>query len=213
MLRVIYLSGPFLLGEKTAKFLTSLDCKIIRSSLSEERFTDYPEDYDLGISFLYQYKVPADQLTHTWINFHPAPLPRYRGRNVAYQAIINGETTFGGTIHYMDEEFDTGEIIEVAKFPILEEDTAGDLTEKTHQVLFDLFRKYVPRFLSGEKIPSFPQREGIYYKRLPIDDFIPLSEDQKRRVRAVTCHPKFHAKVEIAGRVYRLIPEETGEGI
>src|SRR5688500_1816660 len=66
-----------------------------------------PSIYDIGISFLYPHKVPKEHLDgHTWINFHPAPLPLYRGRNVAYHAIMNGTGSFGGTIHYMDENFD-----------------------------------------------------------------------------------------------------------
>ena len=90
-------------------------------------FSDVPE-YDVGISFMYTYKVPAKEVnSHTWINFHPAPLPEYKGRNLCYHAIINGEMEFGSTIHYMSEEIDEGPIIQVDRFKILPSDTAEDI--------------------------------------------------------------------------------------
>ena len=92
-------------------------------------------DYDIGVGFLYTYKIPAEQLTKTWINFHPAPLPEYGGRNVAHHAIINNSQYFGGTMHYMNEEFDRGDIIDCQRFKIQKTDTAGDLVIKSYETL------------------------------------------------------------------------------
>ena len=83
----------------------------------DEGISEFP-DYDIGVGFLYTYKIPAEQLTKTWINFHPAPPPEYGGRNVAYHAIINNSQYFGGTMHYMNEEFDRGDIIDCQRFKI-----------------------------------------------------------------------------------------------
>lgn len=64
------------------------------------------------------------------INFHPSLLPKYRGATPVNWAIINGETETGITAHYMEEEFDTGEIILQRKVAIFDDDTAGSLMEK-----------------------------------------------------------------------------------
>ena len=137
----------------------------------------YPKNYDLGISFLYQHLVPAEEIEKaTWINFHPAPLPDYGGRNVAYHAIINNEKQYGATIHYMDQTFDTGDLIEVSQFDILENHTAYDIFHYSCVELLKLFRKYIPLLLSGELPIGTAQNSATYYKKGKIDDFIVLSE-------------------------------------
>lgn len=165
-----------------------------------------PDDYDLGISFLYNKRVPAEHVkNHTWINFHPAPLPGYGGRNVAYHAIMNAERFFGATVHYMDENFDTGDIIAVNYFPIEESDTAGSISVKARYECFNLFRIYVPIFLAGDHPTGIKQENARYYKKEPIDDRIVLTTRQEREVRAITAAPHF-AKTIIGGKEYVLVP-------
>lgn len=169
----------------------------------------YPKDYSLGVSFLYNSKIPASELNvknRTWINFHPAPLPEYRGRNVAYQAIRNGDPDFGATLHYVDETFDTGDIITVSRFPIEPTDHAGDVAEKARYACLDLFKEYIPLFLAGQKPQGYQQRSGNYYKRKPINSEIQMDAMVKQQIRAVTAPPHY-AYVNINGRKYNLIPE------
>ena len=102
---------------KAEKFIKELDCDIVAMQNKPRRFDKYAKEYDIGFSFLYPFLVPKIEIKKTlWVNFHPAPLPKYGGRNVAYHAIMNNEIKFGGTIHYMDETFDTGNIIEVYNY-------------------------------------------------------------------------------------------------
>lgn len=58
------------------------------------------------------------------INFHPSLLPKYRGPTPVNWAIINGETETGVTAHYMEEEFDKGDIIFQRKLAISNDDTS-----------------------------------------------------------------------------------------
>jgi len=51
------------------------------------------------------------------INFHPGPLPEARGSGY-HVAILENWTYWGVTAHYMDNNFDTGAIIECKHFPI-----------------------------------------------------------------------------------------------
>ncbi|MDB9950654.1 formyltransferase family protein [Candidatus Thioglobus sp.] len=44
------------------------------------------------------------------INCHAGKLPFYRGRNILNWVIINDEKEFGITVHYVDNEIDTGDI-------------------------------------------------------------------------------------------------------
>ena len=173
-------------------------------------FSKTPPDfssYDIGISFMYQHKVHAEQVnSHTWFNFHPAPLPEYKGRNLCYHAIMNGETEFGATLHYMDENFDTGDIIEVLKFPVQAWDTADTISEGA--ILFSqvLFKQYLPRILNGEEFPRIPNEGGTYYKKEEIEDYIGVNDYQDRRIRAIT-YGKFYPKVDIGGIIYKIVKE------
>jgi hypothetical protein len=52
------------------------------------------------------------------INFHAAPLPEYAGSAVPAFAILNEESQFGVTFHYVIPEIDAGDILHVERFPI-----------------------------------------------------------------------------------------------
>lgn len=169
---------------------------------------DWSEDYDIGISFMYTYKVPAEQVnTHTWLNFHPGPLPAYKGRNLCYHAIMNGEKEFGATVHYMDENFDTGEIIHVKTFPISQSDTAKDVYEKAIEASKSLFKAYLPRILRNTVFPCMPNVGGTYYKKEPINEFVGYADGFAEQVRAIY-FPPHYPKVNIGGVTYKIVRDE-----
>ena len=71
------------------------------------------------------------------INIHPALLPKYGGRgmygNRVHEAVIAAcEKESGITIHYVDEQYDHGEIIFQAKCMVTEYDTVETLAQKIH---------------------------------------------------------------------------------
>lgn len=68
-----------------------------------------------------------------FINCHAGALPFYRGRNILNWAIINGETQFGVTVHYVDEGIDTGDIILQRFYPIEKTDRYGDVLSKAQK--------------------------------------------------------------------------------
>lgn len=72
-----------------------------------------------------------------FINCHAGALPFYRGRNPLNWVLINGETEFGVTVHYVDEGIDTGDIITQNMVPIGANDDYGDLLKKAHGACAD----------------------------------------------------------------------------
>jgi methionyl-tRNA formyltransferase len=164
-------------------------------------------DYDIGVSFMYMRRIREHELVHPWFNFHPGLLPAYRGRNVCYHAIMNGETEFGATLHYMDKDFDTGDIIATALFPIYNSDTADDLVRQTLSASRDLFVEYLPRIISGEQFPRLPNRGGNYHTKEKIDDFVYLPENIETQIRAITCGD-FFPKIDIGGVTYKIVRSE-----
>ena len=82
----------------------------------------------IGVNVLRQY--------HNRIfNIHPALLPKYGGRGMygmaVHRAVIDaGETVSGITVHRVNEEYDTGEIVARTTVAIAPGETAETLAEK-----------------------------------------------------------------------------------
>jgi methionyl-tRNA formyltransferase len=166
--------------------------------------------YDIGISFMYTHKVPAEQVnSKPWFNFHPAPLPEYKGRDLCYHAIMNGEKEFGATIHYMDEGFDTGDIVEVLRFYMKPSDTAEEVSGFAIAASKKLFQDYLPKILETPVFPRIPNRGGTYYKKGQIIEEIPVRPNDPfgQFVRAVT-YKDFHPRIDVGGVKYEIVREE-----
>ena len=98
---------------------------------------------DSLISVLYPFLIEPDVLATTRgaaVNLHQAPLPEYRGCNGASHAIINGEETWGGTLHLLADQLDSGNIIEKRCFPIRPDITSRELYEENDENCFAIFR-------------------------------------------------------------------------
>lgn len=56
------------------------------------------------------------------INIHPSLLPKYRGLSPQHQAIIHGDSESGVTVHFIEADVDTGNIVLQKKFSIEKDD-------------------------------------------------------------------------------------------
>ena len=64
------------------------------------------------------------------INIHPSLLPAFPGLNVQEKALEHGVKFSGCTVHFVNEEVDSGPIIKQAVVPIHDEDSIESLSEK-----------------------------------------------------------------------------------
>lgn len=64
------------------------------------------------------------------INSHPALLPKYPGAHAVRDALVDGATVTGTTIHWVDAGVDTGEVIAQQEVEILGSDTEDSLHER-----------------------------------------------------------------------------------
>ena len=87
----------------------------------EELYSDPPADVDLVISFLFWKRIREPLLSLGRVgclNFHPAPLPDIRGVGGYNVAVLEGMSEWGVSCHFVDAELDTGDLVEVDRFPI-----------------------------------------------------------------------------------------------
>ncbi|MET4608676.1 methionyl-tRNA formyltransferase [Bradyrhizobium sp. JR4.1] len=104
------------------------------------------------VSVIWPWIFPANilaQFDQGGINLHPAPLPEYRGSRGRTHAILNGDESFGVTVHYLSEQLDGGDIIGELRFPILDLETASSLDTRTQHYGYVLFCESWLRLLDG----------------------------------------------------------------
>ena len=64
------------------------------------------------------------------INIHPSLLPKHRGLHTHEQALADGSTTHGCTVHFVTPGMDEGPTIAQASVPVLAGDTADTLAAR-----------------------------------------------------------------------------------
>lgn len=100
------------------------------------------------------------------INLHASLLPQYRGAAPINWAIINGEPKTGVTTFFINENIDTGAIIDKTEVSIDETDDAGALHDKLMMAGAKLLANTVSRIESGTA-ESKPQIAANEIKQAP----------------------------------------------
>lgn len=171
---------------------------------------------DLVLSFLFWKRIrrPLIELGRVGcLNFHPAPLPDIRGMGGFNVAILEGFPEWGVSGHFVDEDFDTGDLVRVDRFPIEPTATALSLDIESQGRLLALFEEVVDLALGGGELPRTPQGAGRYVTKAEFEAMrrVPSDEDAEtldRRVRAFWYPPYDGATIEVAGRTLSVIDRE-----
>lgn len=166
---------------------------------------------DIGVICSFNYKLSKDFLNTTkigYINCHPSLLPMYRGANPYFHIINNGEKTSGVTLHFADENFDTGEIIAQKGFLISEKETIGTLFNRTNFMISDMLLNVLNSYNDTGKISSKPQPEGEYKKAPKIQNDIKIELNNgvvaaERLIRAA--NPFYNAFLNFRGAPVRIL--------
>jgi phosphoribosylglycinamide formyltransferase-1 len=116
------------------------------SGVVSKKLAEYQPDLIVLAGFLL--KMPAEIIAsfpNLIINIHPALLPKYGGKgmygmNVHHAIVENKEKETGITIHYVNENYDEGNIIFQKKVTVLITDTPEVVAYKIHE----LEQKYFP---------------------------------------------------------------------
>lgn len=122
-----------------------------------EKFIEFlqVEKIDLIILAGFLVKIPESFIKafpNKIINIHPSLLPKYGGKGMhgmhVHEAVIaNHENESGITVHFVNEEYDKGEIILQAKCKVDEQETAESLSKKIRALEFEYLPKAVETFL------------------------------------------------------------------
>ena len=88
------------------------------------------------------------------INIHASVLPQYRGSAPYQWAVLDGLQETGVSAQYMALKMDAGDIIGVAKTPIGENETAGELLDRLAVLGADLLSDTLKKVERGEAVAT-----------------------------------------------------------
>ena len=156
---------------------------------------DLQPDYIFCISF--PFLLPETVLSYgsdKFINFHPGPLPQYRGVMPIFEVLKNQEKETAICAHFMNTKFDEGNIIFNDPIPIQEGDTYGKLTVKLSQRMAHVTLNMANMLQFAKSIPNQPQDESLsYYFEKPelSDTYINWKRMDKAEIIALinACNP------------------------
>jgi methionyl-tRNA formyltransferase len=94
------------------------------------------------------------------VGYHPAMLPRNRGRHPLIWALVLGLEQTGSTFFFMDEGADSGDILSQDVIDIAPEDDAGDLYQKMTRTALAQISDFLPR-LEQRTFQRVPQDHGL----------------------------------------------------
>ncbi len=83
------------------------------------------------------------------LNLHPSLLPKFPGLDPVAKALAAGERETGCTVHLVDAEIDSGEILRQQHVSIVPGDTVETLTARIHEAEHRLYPEVIAERLAG----------------------------------------------------------------
>ena len=151
---------------------------------------------DLGVVVAYGALLPQqtlDSMKLGWINLHFSTLPHWRGAAPVQWQVISGASQAGSSVFQLVQELDAGDVYDSREWPILPDETAGELLTRLSvlgaQQVLDVVRSIDTRF--AEPKPQIG--ESTYARKLSLEDgHLNLSQDSEsvyNQFRGVTPEP------------------------
>ena len=150
------------------------------------------------------------------INIHASLLPQYRGSAPYQWAVLDGLTETGVSAQHMVWEMDAGDVIDVEKTPIGENETAGEVLDRLAVLGAQLLSRVLSRAKCGDKCCGQPQcAEDVSFAPMlnksmcPID-WTKTAQQVHNHVRGL--HPWPIATMELQGKKFKVHETRVAEG-
>lgn len=149
---------------------------------------------ELMVSFISSWIYPQsllDSASVAAINFHPGS-PEYPGTGCTNFAVYEGAKEYGITCHHMKAGVDSGNIIQVKRFPVAETDTVYQITQHCYKLIEESFYEIMNLVLAGQPLPVTNEawkRKPFTRKQLDELCYIrpEMSEEEiNKRIKATT---------------------------
>lgn len=144
-------------------------------------------------------KEILDMPKHGCVNIHASILPKYRGAAPIQWSIIDGEKVTGVTTQMMAEGIDTGDILDVLKVEIADDETGGSLFDKLTEAGSEIILETLKKLENGTATRT-PQDDSqssyakMLDKKLGDIDFTKSAEEIERLVRGLNPWPSAYTR-------------------
>ena len=141
------------------------------------------------------------------VNIHASLLPQYRGSAPYQWAVLDGLKETGVTAQHMALKMDAGDIIDVAKTPIGENETAGELLDRLAVLGADLLSRVLSRFMVGNVAATAQDESKVSFAPMldksmcPID-WTKTAQQVHDQVRGL--HPWPVATANLGGTLFKI---------
>lgn len=169
---------------------------------------------DLIVCFSFPYRITPELCAiprFGAVNLHPAVLPAYRGPNV-FRPFYDGSPTFGATLHWIAEDYDTGNILSQRSAPMPEVVTLNTILPVWGLLMAQTLAEGVERALAGE--PGAVQDDSLATYAAPFteaDMWLDLSEPQgvlQRKMTALSFGNADQIKVMVENEPFKVVALE-----
>lgn len=119
---------------------------------------------DLLVSWFWTTRLPVSLVRAArlgGIGAHPSLLPRHRGPDPTYWALSSGDVETGVTVHRIEKDYDTGDMLAQERLTIDPSWNAWNLARALDRPSLRVLRATVARFARGEEIPGLPQDPAL----------------------------------------------------
>ena len=172
--------------------INKISCQNINDDVVLKRLRDLRPD--LIIQSGWSQKFSNDLLAiplFGCIGEHPSPLPIGRGAACVNWAIIEGHKSWGDSFFRMTSVYDTGDVLSVDNFSILDCDTCKTVYDKVALSAYKTIARHLASWILGSFVPiKLDEDLATYYKRRRPEDGIFVFEDTAisivQKIKALT---------------------------
>ena len=149
------------------------------------------------------------------VNIHASLLPQYRGSAPYQWAVLDGLKETGVTAQHMAAKMDAGDIIDVARTPIGENETAGELLDRLAVLGAELLSRTLTKFENGTAVGTPQDESRVSFAPMLDKSMCPIDWSKPARkvhdqVRGL--HPWPVATAQLAGTNYKIHATRVVEG-
>ena len=150
------------------------------------------------------------------INIHASLLPQYRGSAPYQWAVLDGLKETGVSAQHMVWEMDAGDVIDVEKTPIGENETAGELLDRLAVLGAELLSRVLNRAKCGDRCCGTAQcAEAVTFAPMLDKSMCPIDWNKTacqvhNQVRGL--HPWPVATMELQGKKFKVHATRVVEG-
>ncbi len=141
------------------------------------------------------------------VNIHASLLPQYRGSAPYQWAVLDGLKETGVSAQFMKLQMDAGDVIDVAKTPIGENETAGELLDRLAVLGADLLSRTLGRIAEGSTTATAQDESKVTFAPMLDKSMCPIdwnktAQQVHDQVRGL--HPWPVATMELKGQKFKV---------